>query len=100
MESLLRQHNRICRGRPCGPVVRRNMKLEKEVRNSAMGVYLSARNGGAPCGEAFDTALATIPEPGALRATLALAEHKIDQYLQGQYPDGASLRRTLEEIRT
>jgi hypothetical protein len=34
-----------------------------------------------------------------LEEVLVLAEHKIDQYLQGQYPEGNSLGRILKAIR-
>ena len=34
-----------------------------------------------------------------LEDVLVLAEHKIDQYLQGQYPEGNSLGRILKAIR-
>lgn len=34
-----------------------------------------------------------------LRQTLTLAEHKIVQYLRGQYSDGVSLRSTMAAIR-
>jgi hypothetical protein len=35
-----------------------------------------------------------------LEKVLVLAEHKIDQYLQGQYPGGNSLGNILKVIRT
>jgi hypothetical protein len=34
-----------------------------------------------------------------LEKVLVLAEHKIDQYLQGQYPEGNSLGNILKAIR-
>jgi hypothetical protein len=34
-----------------------------------------------------------------LEEVLVLAEHKIDQYLQGQYPEGNSLGNILKAIR-
>jgi hypothetical protein len=39
-------------------------------------------------------------EAQELENALVLAEHKIDQYLQGQYPGGNSLGNILKVIRT
>ncbi len=39
-----------------------------------------------------------VPEHNPCREALELVKHKLEQYLEGQYPDGASLRRTLQHV--
>ncbi len=38
------------------------------------------------------------PKHNPYREALELVKHKLEQYLEGQYPDGASLRRTLQHV--